>query len=81
MVNMKVNYFIEVLMLICFIVMLLTAISLLSNGGFNAFGSKLTKVHTVFGITFLSLMILHIIFHLKILGIMTKNIFRKKIKG
>jgi hypothetical protein len=70
MVNIKLNYLIEILMIICLIVIIITTFGV----GYSR-GSDITDIHHTVGIIFIGLLILHIILHFKFIIRMTKNIF------
>jgi len=70
MVKAKVNYFIEILMLLCFIGVAITSMLLEEN-------RNLTFLHHVLGIVLLAFIALHILLHFKFIIAMTKSLFKR----
>lgn len=77
----KINYVIDLILLICFIVVTLSGIILfLNSGSFMVLGlNKIAwlKMHTLSGFLFTLLVVIHLILHLKWLSVMTKSFFKK----
>jgi len=92
MINMdktKINYFIDVLLIISFIVVAITSIIIffflpsgVRQAGYQTF-LGMTKhtwsnIHTIFGFAMIILSLVHLILHFKWLTVMSKTIFKKK---
>jgi hypothetical protein len=85
----KLNYFIDILMAVSFVITALTGLIILlflpegiRQGGYQQF-LGLTKrfladVHNISGIILVILGLTHLFMHLNWISCMTKNIFRKK---
>ncbi len=82
----KVDYFIDVLMILSLVITTITSIILLlfpsgQKSGYNEFLGIIKRdwviIHKIVGIIFLILMIIHLILHWKWIICMTKNIFNK----
>lgn len=76
MVNPKVNYAIEVIMIFCILFMGVTSIIMWVNN--NSAGDNIVTIHHAVGTVFLVLLVIHVILHIKIIVVMTKNFFRRK---
>ena len=74
MINPKINYFIEILMIICGVFVAITSTIIGDDGGESIF----TDVHHFFGIALLILIGIHILLHIKFIVAMTKNLFKRK---
>lgn len=85
----KVNYFVDVLLIISFIVVAITSVIIffflpsgVRQAGYQTF-LGLTKhtwsnIHTIFGFTMIVLSLVHLVLHFKWLTAMSKTIFKKK---
>lgn len=81
----KINYFIDVLMLIFFIIVAFSGIFLLITdvgfrGTFSILGIKrcvFKEIHEYFGIVFIILMAAHIALHMKWILCMSKKMLKK----
>jgi TRAP-type C4-dicarboxylate transport system permease small subunit len=78
MVNPKINYAIEVVMIVCILFMATTSIIMWQKDG--SMGNILVTIHHTVGTIFLVLLAIHVITHFKLIIAMTKNIFRRKIQ-
>lgn len=77
--NQKINYIIDILLTISFILIFITGILKLPWLALHRFIQMrlITLVHDITGIIFLFLILCHIILHFKWFISMTKNIFEK----
>jgi hypothetical protein len=78
MVNPKINYFMEVLMIICGVFVAITSIFI--GEGENQISEGIIELHHAVGIALLVLIAIHIILHFKFIIVMTKNIFKRNLR-
>lgn len=79
--KIKINYIIDLLLLICFIIVSISGIILMfSSGRFMILGTNKIfwlKSHVFSGFGFMVFGLLHFILHLKWLNVMTRSFFKK----
>jgi hypothetical protein len=84
---LKINYIIDVLMLVCFVITAISGMLLLffpkgprvgwyEVGGFHK--RDLIEIHTFFGILMILFGLIHFLLHLKWIVTMTKNLLKKE---
>jgi cytochrome b561 len=78
MIKPKINYLIEVVMIICFLFVAITSIFIGDEEG-NFFNESIIEIHHAVGIALLALIVLHVLLHFKFISAMTKNLFKRKI--
>ncbi len=81
MVNPKINYVMEVLMIICGILLGVTTFFVGDGGeGNGVLGEGITQLHHILGYVLLVMILLHVILHFRFIIAMTKNLSKKKDK-
>ena len=81
MTRSKINYIIDLILLICFIIVALSGITLFLNfGKFMILGTNKIfwlKLHVFSGFGFILFGLIHFVLHLKWLNVMTRSFFKK----
>ena len=78
--KLKINYILDILLIIFFVIITFTSIVLLkvtSSGAKGIHKLPVTMLHNYTGIIFIILLIVHLILHIDWLKSATRNIFKK----